>query len=71
MENRPISVILAEARQAIIKTINDTHLDMSIINLIIKDIANDINKLTESQYKSDLIALENNKTVKEDNNDNG
>lgn len=41
--NKPLSLILAESREAIIKAINSTGLPMTLLEPIIKDLYNEIN----------------------------
>ena len=56
--NKPISLIIEDARQAIIHAVNNTDLPPVLLESIIKDIYNEIRQLKLEQYKSDKAEYE-------------
>ena len=56
--NKPISLIIEDARQTIVQAINSTDLPPVLLESIIKDIYNEIRQLELEQYKSDKAEYE-------------
>lgn len=66
--NKPISLSIDEARKSIITAINNTDLPVSILEIIIKNIYDDIYMLKEKELQEDLYKYQN--LDNENNNDN-
>lgn len=49
---KPISMVMKETRDSIINVINMSHLPISIIELILKDMYSDIRVTAEVEYKA-------------------
>ena len=50
---KPISMILSESKQVIINAINSTNLHPSLLELIIKDVYNEVRERATYQYEFD------------------
>ena len=57
LENKPISLMIHDAKENIVKAINDTGLPPSILLLLVKDILSEIISLDAETYQSDLISF--------------
>lgn len=69
MENKPISLIIEDSKDAIMNAIKNTGLHISILNLIMKDISHEIEMAANAQCKSDLNTFHNNNTNDNKNNE--
>ena len=66
--NKPISLSIDEARKSIITAINNTDLPASILEIIIKNIYDDIYMLKEKELQEDLYKYQNSND--DNNNEN-
>ncbi len=58
MNDKPVSVILTEAKETIIHAINSTGLDISILSYVIRDISREIDAAANARYLADLNAAQ-------------
>lgn len=56
--NKPLSLILAESRETIVKAINSTGLPMALLELIIKDLYNEINIQSNRELEFEKVEYE-------------
>lgn len=56
--NKPISLIMEDAKNTIINTINDLNLHPTLLEVIMKDIYKEVNDLAKSQYERERAEYE-------------
>lgn len=56
--DKPISVQIEEARQNIVECINAQNMNVTILDMIIKDLYMEIHSLAQQQYEKDKQAYE-------------
>lgn len=59
MNNKPISIIINETKDKIVQVCNSSGLPSCILELIIKNIYNDVYLLAERQLENDLLTYTN------------
>lgn len=58
--NKPISMIINETSEKIVQACNESELPVSILELIIKNIYNEVQMLAEKTFKNDKSIYTNN-----------
>lgn len=53
MNNKPISMVINETRISLLKICNESGLPACVLELIVKDLYNDVNRVSENQFKKD------------------
>ena len=70
--NKPIGLILEDAKQSIINTINEVNLHPTLLEMILRDIYNEVNELAKAQLNRERTeyeqALAEQKALAEQNN---
>ena len=56
--NKPISLIIEDAKQSIINTINEANLHPTLLEMILRDIYNEAKELAKSQYERERAEYE-------------
>lgn len=51
--NKPISMAINETRISLLKICNESGLPACVLELIVKDLYNDVNRVSENQLKKD------------------
>lgn len=51
--NKPISMVINETRISLLKICNESGLPACVLELIVKDLYNDVNRVSENQFKKD------------------
>ena len=54
MENKPISIIVEEARKQIADSVNSLHLSPTILEWILKDLYQEAQQAHQLEYQSDM-----------------
>lgn len=69
--SKPISLILEDAKQAIVNTINQVNLHPTLLEMVLREVYNEANELAKSQYNREkaeyeqALAEQNNNTEQE------
>ena len=70
--NKPIGLIIEDAKKSIVKTINEVNLHPTLLEMILRDIYNEVNELAKAQYEREKAeyeqALSEQKALAEQNN---
>lgn len=51
--NKPISIVINETRISLLKICNESGLPACVLELIVKDLYNDVNRVSENHFKKD------------------
>ena len=51
--NKPISMVVNETRISLLKICNESGLHACVLELIVKDLYTDVNRVSENQFKKD------------------
>lgn len=54
MNSKPVSLIRRELTENICKAINESELDISIVELILRDIMRDVSNIAQTQLQKDM-----------------
>ena len=69
--NKPIALIIGDAKQAIVNTINQVNLHPTLLEMVLRDVYNEANELAKAQYNREKAEYEqalaelNNNTTQE------
>lgn len=56
--NKPISLILEDAKQAIVSAINQINLHPTLLEMVLRDVYNEANELAKAQYNREKAEYE-------------
>ena len=56
--NKPISLIIEESKQTIVNAINSTGLPMTLLEMIVRDLYNEVRQKALYQYESEKVEYE-------------
>lgn len=65
--NKPLTLLMQETKNNLIQTINNSSLPPCILELILKDMLNEINVLSKKQLQEDELAYMNSLSQTESN----
>lgn len=65
MPNKSFGILIKEAKENLIQTINNASLPPSVLELIVKDILNEIHVLSQKQLQEEELAYMNSLTPTE------
>ena len=57
--NKPTTLVIKEAKSNIIQTVNNAALPPCIMELIVKDVLNELHTLSQKQFQQDELAYMN------------
>ena len=66
--NKPISLIIEDAKKSIISVINEVNLHPTLLEMVLRDVYNEANELAKAQYERERaeyeqsLAIQNNIT---------
>lgn len=56
--NKPISLIIEDAKQAIVSSINQINLHPTLLEMVLRDVYNEANELAKAQYNREKAEYE-------------